>query len=164
MSSQFRSEDRVKAVKASEGFLYPEPMLPPILLFCKPQQQNGNAQRLRETCEPNSQAGARVPKLLNPMREAMQDRYHSGRTLKTHCQWDKCFVLHHNVRHSEDIGEAKINTFLTHLPLTDTVSASTQSQAFSAHLILYREVIEHEAGNLGDRIRARTPKRLRSNL
>ncbi len=58
------------------------------------------------------------------------------------------------------MAEPEINAFLTHLAVKSQVSASTQNQALSALLFLYRHVIEREIGNLGGVIRARKPTRL----
>jgi integron integrase len=58
------------------------------------------------------------------------------------------------------MAEAEINAFLTHLAVKEKVSASTQSQALSALLFLYRHVIGREVGDLGEVIRARRPTRL----
>ncbi len=58
------------------------------------------------------------------------------------------------------MGEPEINAFLTHLAVKEKVSASTQNQALSALLFLYRHVIGREVGDLGEVIRARKPKRL----
>ena len=58
------------------------------------------------------------------------------------------------------MGEPGISAFLTHLAVKDKVSASTQNQALSAILYLYRHVIERDVGDLGDVIRARKAKRL----
>jgi len=49
---------------------------------------------------------------------------------------------------------------LTHLAVKEKVSASTQNQALSALLFLYRHVLNREVGDLGEVIRARKPKRL----
>ena len=49
---------------------------------------------------------------------------------------------------------------MTHLAVEKHVSASTQNQALSALLFLYRHVIGREVGELGEVVRARRPKRL----
>jgi site-specific recombinase XerD len=49
----------------------------------------------------------------------------------------------------------EINQFLTHLAVKEHVSASTQNQALSALLFLYRYVLKREIGDLGEVIRAR---------
>jgi len=58
------------------------------------------------------------------------------------------------------MAEPEINAFLTHLAVKEKVSASTQNQALSALLFLYRHVIGREVGDLGNVIRARKPMRL----
>jgi hypothetical protein len=58
------------------------------------------------------------------------------------------------------MAEPEINMFLTHLAVAKHVSASTQDQALSALLFLYRHLIGREVGNLRSVIRARQPKRL----
>ena len=58
------------------------------------------------------------------------------------------------------MAEPEINAFLTHLAVKEKVSASTQNQALSALLFLYRHVIGREVGDLGEVIRARKPTRL----
>jgi len=58
------------------------------------------------------------------------------------------------------MAEPEINAFLTHLAIKEKVSASTQTQALSAILFLYRHVLGREVGTLEGLIRARKPKRL----
>ncbi len=58
------------------------------------------------------------------------------------------------------MAEAEINAFLSHLALKKKISASTQNQAFSALLFIYRHVLGREVGDLGDVVRARKPRRL----
>lgn len=100
----------------------------------------------------------RAPKLLDRMREALRARHYSRRTEETYCQWVKRFIFFHNVRHPADMAEAEINAFLTHLAVKEKVSASTQNQALSALLFLYRYIVGREIGDLGEVIRARKPK------
>ena len=97
------------------------------------------------------------PKLLELFREAMRVRHYSKRTEDTYCAWLKRYVHFHNMRHPKEIGEPEINAFLTHLAVAEKVSASTQNQALSALLFLYRNVIGKEVGDLGHVIRARKP-------
>jgi len=71
----------------------------------------------------------------------------------------RCIFFHH-VRHPAEMAEPEINIFLPHLAVREKVSASTQNQALSALLFLYRHVIGRAIGDLGDVVRARRPKRL----
>ena len=97
------------------------------------------------------------PKLLDQLRQALRSRHYSRRTELTYCMWVKRFIFFHNVRHPAEMSEAEINAFLTHLAVGEKVSASTQNQALSALLFLYRHVLAREIGELGNVIRARTP-------
>ena len=58
------------------------------------------------------------------------------------------------------MAEAEVNQFLTHLAVKEKVSASTQNQALSALLFLYRYVLVQQLGQLGEVIRARKSKAL----
>ena len=100
------------------------------------------------------------PKLLDQLREALRSRHYSRRTEQTYCQWVKRYIHFHNVRHPAEMAEPEINDFLTHLAVKEKVAASTQNQALSAPLFLYRHVLGREVGDLGEVIRARKPKRL----
>jgi Phage integrase, N-terminal SAM-like domain len=51
------------------------------------------------------------------------------------------FILFQNKQHPKGIGAIAVEAFLTHLALQERVAASTQNQAFSALLFLYREVL-----------------------
>ena len=105
----------------------------------------------------SSQVLRRSPKLLESLREALHVRHYSNRTEDTYCSWVKRFVHFHKLRHPKEMGELEINLFLTHLAVSEKVSASTQNQALSALLFLYRHVIGKEVGDLGHVIRARKP-------
>lgn len=107
-----------------------------------------------------SEVPSAKPKLLDQLREALRSRHYSRRTEQTYCLWVKRYIHFHNVRHPAEMAEPEINAFLTHLAVKGKVSASTQNQALSALLFLYRHVIGREIGDLGEVIRARKPKRL----
>lgn len=102
----------------------------------------------------------RRPKLLDQMRESMRVRHYARRTEDTYCHWVKRYIYFHAVRHPKDMAEPEINAFLTYLAVKEKVSASTQNQALSALLYLYRHVLDRDVGDLGEVIRARKPKRL----
>jgi len=108
-----------------------------------------------------AQSGAGLkPKLMDQLREALRSRHYSRRTEQTYCHWVKRFIYFHKVRHPSEMAEPEINSFLTYLAVKEHVSASTQNQALSALLFLYRYVLNREIGELGEVIRARKPKHL----
>ena len=94
------------------------------------------------------------------MREALRARHYSSRTEEAYCHWVKRYILFHSVRHPAEMGETEINAFLTDLAVRQNVSASTQNQALSALLFLYRKVVGREVGALGEVVHARRPERL----
>jgi integron integrase len=100
------------------------------------------------------------PRLLDQLRAALRSRHYSHRTEQTYILWVKRFIHFHKLRHPAEMAEPEINAFLTYLAVKKKVSASTQNQALSALLFLYRHVICHEVGDLGEVIRARKPTRL----
>ncbi len=97
--------------------------------------------------------------LLEDVKRAMRSRHYSPRTEQSYCHWIKQFILFHKGRHPSGMAESEINTFLTHLAVDEMVSASTQNQALSALLFLFRHVFNREVGDLGKVIRARKPQR-----
>ncbi|MFN9385419.1 MAG: phage integrase N-terminal SAM-like domain-containing protein, partial [Cyanobacteriota bacterium] len=69
-------------------------------------------------------------------------------------------IRFHHLRHPREMGTAEIHQVLTHLAVVEQVSASTQNQALSALLFLYRYVLKSEVGNLEGLVRAHRPKKL----
>lgn len=102
----------------------------------------------------------RKPRLLDLMRDALRTRHYSRHTEDAYCQWVKRFIYFHGMRHPAELAEPEINAFLTHLAVEGGVSASTQTQALSALLFLYRKVLGVDIGSLGEIVRARTERRL----
>ena len=103
------------------------------------------------------EGAGKPPKLLDQMRESMRARHYSHRTEKTYCHWVKRYIYFHNVRHPVEMAEPEINAFLTHLAVKEKISASTQNQALSALLYLYRHVLDRDVGDLGNVVRAKRP-------
>jgi len=101
-----------------------------------------------------------VSELMSQLRAALRSRHYSRRTEQAYCLWVRRFIRFHGVRHPADMAEPEINAFLTHLATVEHVSASTQTQALSALLFLYRHVIGREVGELTGLVRARTSRRL----
>jgi integron integrase len=104
--------------------------------------------------------GAPKPRLLDRVREAIRARHYSRRTEKTYVAWIRRYIFFHGKRHPAEMGAAEITRFLTSLAVESRVSASTQNQALSALLFLYREVLEQDIPWLDDVVRAKRPQRL----
>ena len=99
-------------------------------------------------------------KLLDRVRDRIRVKHYSYRTEETYVQWIRRFILFHNKRHPSEMGGDEVNAFLTHLAVNENVAASTQNQALSAILFLYREVLELELGLNLDAVRAKRPRNL----
>jgi len=101
------------------------------------------------------------PKLLDQMRSALRRMNYAYRTERTYIDWTRRFILFHNKRHPKDMSIPEIEAFLTHLAVERHVAASTQNQALSALLFLYRQVLNIEFDPLQiNASRARKPQRL----
>ena len=101
-----------------------------------------------------------MSELMSQLRAALRSRHYSRRTEQAYSLWVRRFIRFHGVRHPADMAEPEINAFLTALATVEHVSASTQTQALSALLSLYRHVIGREVGELTGLVRARTSRRL----
>ena len=87
-------------------------------------------------------------KLLDQYRDALRIKHYSPRTEDTYIAWVKNYLLFHDKRHPKEMGIPEIGQFLTHLAAKQQVAASTQNQAFSAILFLYRHVLHIELDEL----------------
>jgi integron integrase len=83
-------------------------------------------------------------KLLDQMRDQLRLKHYSYRTEEAYLDWAKRYILFHGKRHPADLGAPEIQAFLIHLVTQRQVSASTQNQALSAILFLYREVLHKD--------------------
>ncbi len=80
-------------------------------------------------------------KLLEQYRDHIRLKQYSPRTEKTYVQWVREYILFHNKRHPREMNVPEINQFITHLVVERKASASTQNQALSAILFLYRNLL-----------------------
>ncbi|HEX5528047.1 MAG TPA: phage integrase N-terminal SAM-like domain-containing protein, partial [Methylomirabilota bacterium] len=103
---------------------------------------------------------ASPPRLLDRVRAALRTRHCSPRTEKAYVAWIRRFILFHGKRHPAEMGAEEITRFLSALAIERNVAASTQNQALSALLFLYREVLAQELPWLDDIVRAKTPARI----
>jgi integron integrase len=101
----------------------------------------------------------RAPGLIQRYREELQTRHYARRTVKTYEQWLRRFLRFHSLRHPREMGSDEVNAFLSHLAVELQVSPSTQNQALSALLFLYRELLDRDL-ELDGVVRARTRRRL----
>ncbi len=109
-------------------------------------------------CKPlGLEMGKRPEKLLDQVRDNLRTQHYSIHTEETYVRWIKRFILFHDKRHPRGMGAAEIKEFLIHLAVDQNMAAPTQTQAFSALLFLYREVLEKELGGPIDQLRVKRP-------
>lgn len=101
-----------------------------------------------------------APRLLERLVEAIRTRHYSIRTEEAYVRWVKVYIRFHGNRHPDVLGAPELEAFLTYLAVSRNVAASTQNQALSAILFLYREVLNIELPWLKDVTRAKKPERL----
>ena len=103
---------------------------------------------------------ATPPRLFEQLRERIRFRHYSLRTERTYAHWIRRFILHSGTRHPREMGAEEVTAFLSSLAVERNVAASTQNQALSAILFLYKEVLRVELPWLDDVRRAKKPRRL----
>jgi integron integrase len=100
------------------------------------------------------------PKLLDQVRDVIRRKQYSIRTEQAYVDWIKRFIVYHDKRHPAEMAEAEVAQFLTHLARDLDVAPSTQNQALSALLFLYKEVLKQEIGWLEKVERAKKAPKL----
>lgn len=98
--------------------------------------------------------------LLAQVRDRLRVKHYSVRTEKAYVSWIRRFILANKKRHPREMGAVELEAFLTRLATHGKVSASTQNQALSALLFLYREVLGMDLPWMEDVTRAKRPQRL----
>ena len=101
-----------------------------------------------------------APKLLDQVRRAIRIRHYSIRTEEAYVYWIRGFIRFHGLRHPGEMGAREVTAFLSHLATEKDVAASTQQQALSALLFLYKHVLAIELPWLDDLVRPKKPARL----
>lgn len=109
---------------------------------------------------PDKNDTIKPPKLLDQVRDKLRVKHYAIRTEQTYVDWIKRYIFFHGKRHPKNMGAEDVEAFLTHLAVAGKVAASTQNQAKSALLFLYREVLEIQLPWLDNITQAKAPKRL----
>ena len=94
------------------------------------------------------------------MRQTIRSNRYSPRTEEAYVDWIKRFIRFHGIRHPQEMGADEVRSFLTHLATELDVAASTQNQAFSALLFLYRQVLQQPLPWIDDIERAKRPPKV----
>jgi integron integrase len=100
------------------------------------------------------------PRLLARVRDKIRLKHYSIRTEQAYVDWIRRFIRFHGKRHPGELGAAEVEAFLTDLAVARNVAASTQNQAKSALLFLYKDVLGIDLPWLERVERAKAPARL----
>jgi integron integrase len=86
-------------------------------------------------------------------------RRYSKRTIRGYLLWVRAYIHFHDKQHPEQLGDAHIEAFLTHLAVNRKVSISTQKTALNALAFLYNKFLEQPLGDVSKFVRVkRQPK------
>lgn len=100
------------------------------------------------------------PRLLDQVRHKIRYLHYSRKTEQAYVQWIRRYIIFHGKRHPKDLGENEITSFLNYLANRANVAASTQNQALTALIFLYKQVLDIPIGVLPEFQYAKKPKRL----
>lgn len=100
------------------------------------------------------------PKLLEQVKLKLQSERYSKKTIEAYTKWIKEFILFDKETHPRDRSKKQIENYLSHLAVDRKVSASTQNQALSAILFLYKKVLKEDFGWLENVTKAKFKKRI----
>ena len=126
-----------------------------------PSSGGAVAEGIRQTGDGRMAAPeAQPPRFMDLVRSRLRVRHYSLRTEDAYAEWIRRFILFHGKRHPAELGAVEVRAFLTHLAVDRGVSPSTQNQAKSALLFLYRHVLEADLPWLGEVVQAKGSPRL----
>jgi integron integrase len=100
------------------------------------------------------------PRLLDQVRDTIRRKHYSLRTEAAYIDWIKRYIFFHRKRHPSEMGAPEMEQFLNHLAVEMRVASSTQNQALSALVFLYREVLRQDFEWMDNLERAKKPSRL----
>jgi integron integrase len=115
----------------------------------------GKFDPLSNTIEENKR-----PMLLDVVRSRLRVKHYSLKTEKAYVYWIRRYILANGKTHPRELNGVAVEGFLTQLATRDKVSASTQNQALSALLFLYKEVLSIQLPWMENVVRAKHTQRI----
>jgi integron integrase len=101
-----------------------------------------------------------MSQLLEDVTRKIQAKHFSPKTGQAYTRWIHRFILFHDKQHPKDLGGPEVTRFLSYLATDRQVAASTQNQALSAILFLYKEVLDIELPWMDGIVRAKQSVRV----
>jgi integron integrase len=96
--------------------------------------------------------------IIDSLAAEITTRHYSRKTLKAYAEWGRKFQGFLRNKSPDELSSADVKSYITHLAVTCTVSASTQNQAFNALLFVYRHILKKDFGDHKDIPRAKKSK------
>jgi integrase len=100
------------------------------------------------------------PRLLDEVRNRLRLKHYSLRTEKAYLYWIRRYIHANGRRHPRELDGMAVERFVSRLATADDVAPSTQNQALSALLFLYREVLGIRLPWMENVVRAKRQRRL----
>jgi integron integrase len=100
------------------------------------------------------------PRLLDEVRSRLRLKHYSVRTEQAYLYWIRRYIQANGRRHPRELDGVSVERFLSLLATRDKVASSTQNQALSALLFLYRDVLGMALPWMESVVRAKRPQRL----
>lgn len=98
--------------------------------------------------------------LLAEVRRRLRLKHYSLRTEQAYIYWIRRYIRSSGMRHPRTLDGTAVEAFLSRLASEDRVAPSTQNQALSALLFLYREVLSIRLPWMDNMVRAKRQRRL----
>lgn len=125
-----------------------------------PRKPKPNDLAISTVPKPAGLSVSKPKKLLDQVSDALRTKHYAYRTEQTYKDWIKRYILFHKKRHPQDMGANEIHEFIAYLATERKVATSTQNQALSAILFLYRTVLQKEITLPPGLVHPSRPKRL----
>jgi hypothetical protein len=137
-----RAQEKVPETIGDGGLPRQGERLPPTAPL--PARGSTSADSLRGKVAPVIPA-EREP-LAQQLAAEIKTRHYSPKTLKAYALWTTKFRSFIGDKTPDSVSAAEVKAYLTYLAVKCKVSASTQNQAFTALLFLFRHVLKGEEG------------------
>jgi integron integrase len=97
---------------------------------------------------------------LNQLQDALRAKPYNETTEQVYIRWVRRYIIFHNHKHPQDMGEPEVEAFLNHLATVEKVSTSTQNQALSALSFTYKYLVKRPLSKSLQTLRVKPPKSL----
>ena len=98
--------------------------------------------------------------LIKRVRQAIRLRNYSYRTEQSYVYWIQKYFQFYHPRPAKDLGSKEVSQFFNYLAVKQNLAASSQNQALSAILFLYKNVLRIDLSWMQNLVWAKKPKRI----